>query len=342
MKKIVLSLSGGKTSATLIELFGTAADYIFVNTGFEHPNTYKFLLDLVNHYKINLTCLEPVVKKYGQSNGYRVVDIEHVGMDITIMEAHVKKYGGFTVGSPHCSERMKTVTLEKYKKDKYKGQKIEHVIGFRVDEQKRMLGQQGYRLIRSLGYTQDDVIGLKVKWCELLKSDGLNALVCDIESRFILLTEETQHQIKSLVKKIQFLVKHQIHYMAEYSCFDKSDVGVFWDNMPFTLEIEEHQGNCLFCVKKDRKKVALAARENQEWVDSWNNMISKMRPMPGYDGDRQYRYPGYYKTLNEVIAEFKDISTADLAEFIYKNKSKDEDGCTESCDPFGSQINSDT
>ncbi|QZI86748.1 hypothetical protein SIPHO019v1_240001, partial [Vibrio phage 82E32.1] len=59
--------------------------------------------------------------------------------------------------------------------------------------------------------------------------------------------------------------------------------------MPFTLELEEHRGNCVLCVKKDRKKVALAARDNPELVDIWNGIIAKRRLMPAYDGDRQYR-----------------------------------------------------
>jgi hypothetical protein len=259
-------------------------------------------------------------------------------MNKQIMIDHVTKYGGFTVGSPHCSERMKTMTVAAYKKDHYDFNEIEHVIGFRVDEQKRMLGQQGYRLIRSLGYSQDDVIDLKVHWCELLKNEGNKALVHDIRSRFIVVTDDTEKQIKSLVTKIKYLVKNAIHYMAEYSDLDKGDVADFWDNMPFTLELEEHEGNCVYCVKKDRKKVALAARDNPEFVPMWNEITSHRREMPSYDGDRQYRFPKRYKTLDQVIEEFAHLSTEELREWVYKTKSKTEDGCTESCDPFGCQL----
>ncbi|QZI92544.1 hypothetical protein SIPHO016v1_p0004 [Vibrio phage 38E33.6a] len=336
--KIVVSLSGGLTSATLIETFGTAADYIFVNTGFEHPKTYKFLRDLVKHYGINLICLEPVTQEYGKSNTYKVVPVETIGINPQIMLDHVTKYGSFTVGVPNCSERMKTHTMEAYKKDHYAGIDHKHVIGFRVDEQKRMLGDKGYKLIRSLGYTQDDVCDLKVRWCNVLDAGGNAALQKDIRDRFIVIDKETEKQIKSLVTKLRYLWRLKIHYMAEYSDFDKQDVGDFWAAMPFTLELEEHQGNCVLCVKKDRKKVALAARDNPELVDIWNGIIAKRRLMPAYDGDRQYRAAKRYVTLDDVIAEFAHIPTEELREWVYKTKSKDEDGCGESCDPFSSEL----
>lgn len=334
MKKVV-SLSGGLTSATLIDTFGTDADYIFVNTGFEHPNTYRFITMLATFYKINLVCLEPVVREMGVSNTYKVVSLASLGMNFQIMKDHVIKYGGFTVGNPHCSERMKTVVVEAYKKDKYKNVDIEHVLGFRVDEQRRMLGKNGYSLLRSLGYTQDDVIDLKLKWCRILKEQGVNALESHLNSLFAVPTKETLRQIKSLVVKVKFLVKHNIHYMAEYSDKDKQDVTDFWSKMPFTLNIQEHEGNCLYCVKKDRKKVALSVRDNPEFVDAWNEITECRREMPSYDGDRQYRFPGAYVTLNDVISEFSDIETEELRRFVYKNKNKEDDGCTSSCDPFG-------
>ena len=336
--KIVVSLSGGRTSATLIDVFGTDADYIFVNTGFEHPETYEFLRKLVNHYGINLTCLEPVTQKMGKSNTYKIVPVETVGHNPQIMLDHVTKYGSFTVGNPNCSERMKTHTMESYKKDVYKDIPHKHVIGFRVDEQSRMLGKNGYKLIRSLGYTQDDVCDLKVHWCNVLDEGGIAALQKDIRDRFITITDETEKQIKSLVTKLRYLWRLNIHYMAEYSDFDKQDVINFWLAMPFDLELEEHLGNCILCVKKDRKKVALAARDCPDMVPVWNAIIAKRRLMPAYDGDRQYRAPKRYVTLDNVIAEFAHIPTEELREWVYKTKSTDEDGCTESCDPFSSEL----
>lgn len=341
--KTLVALSGGQTSASLIEIFGTGPDveYVFINVGFEHPKTYDFLRNLKQYYSdMRLTCLEPVVH-HGErkANTYKVVPVETVGMKPEIMVEHVKKYGGFTVSVPNCSQRMKTNTMTAYKRDHYDCEH-RHIIGFRADEQRRILGQQGYKLLKSLGYEEEDVCAFKEKWFAMYRAHGEHMVELDIRMRFIQTTKETEKQVKSLVSRIRYLVANSIEYMAEYSDMEKSDVNQQWEAMPFRLGLPEFLGNCVFCVKKNERKIALAARFHPELVPQWLDMLEQRRHMKGYDGDRQYRGTGYLQSLSDVIAKFDHLSTEELYEWVMKSPMPDVDGCSESCDAFGSQLDS--
>lgn len=185
LKKVIVSLSGGRTSGALVELFGPNADYVFVNTGFEHPKTYEFIRNIADHYGINVTCLRPLVNpKLGVSNTYTLQDVSEINMDTQIMVDHVTKYGCFTVSNPMCSERMKTVVMESYIKDHYEGVDYTHVLGFRYDEQRRILGQQGAKIVKALGYDVEETYKLKQEWCAKLKELGVQGIT--IPERFIL------------------------------------------------------------------------------------------------------------------------------------------------------------
>ena len=66
-KANVVSFSGGRTSAFMVylieqmrksgELNGTF-EYIFMDTGAEHPETYEFIRRCVDYFGIELTCLQ--------------------------------------------------------------------------------------------------------------------------------------------------------------------------------------------------------------------------------------------------------------------------------------------
>ncbi|MFX5998631.1 hypothetical protein ABTF05_19800, partial [Acinetobacter baumannii] len=43
--------------------------------------------------------------------------------------------------------------------------------------------------------------------------------------------------------------KAGFRYLAEISDFTKEDVFDWWEQQPFDLEITEHLGNCVFCIK---------------------------------------------------------------------------------------------
>ena len=59
----VVSFSGGRTSAYLVHLMeqrrraGEDVRYVFMDTGAEHPGTYKFIREVVSNWGIDLICL---------------------------------------------------------------------------------------------------------------------------------------------------------------------------------------------------------------------------------------------------------------------------------------------
>ncbi len=52
--------------------------------------------------------------------------------------------------------------------------------------------------------------------------------------------------------------KAGIKYLADLIEVDKQDVLEWWTHQPFDLQLEEQEGNCLYCVKKSTAKLALA------------------------------------------------------------------------------------
>lgn len=55
----------------------------------------------------------------------------------------------------------------------------------------------------------------------------------------------------------------------------KEEIRHWWSKMPFTLEIEEHYGNCVGCWKKSDRKIWTIAKENPYFLDFFNRMEEK-------------------------------------------------------------------
>ncbi|HFG4486391.1 phosphoadenosine phosphosulfate reductase family protein [Acinetobacter baumannii] len=140
MKKVI-SFSGGRTSAYLVYLFkdDPNARFVFMDTGAEHPATYKFIKDIVNHWGIDLVCLRTVVNpEMGKGCGYQVIGIDDLKQDLKPWEEMLTKYGAPAYDIPYCTARMKTEPFEKYCNDTFGKNKFERWIGIRFDEPKRL------------------------------------------------------------------------------------------------------------------------------------------------------------------------------------------------------------
>lgn len=128
---------------------------------------------------------------------------------------------------------------------------------------------------------------------------------------------------------------HRLQYLANVSDYTKEDVLRFWRAMPFDLELPEHLGNCVFCIKKSDVKLALAARDEPEKMVEWREAVEgdHVREMPTdlYGVGKIYRG---WNSLDTLIASFSDTSTKKLREIVYKT-SKLSEGCESSCEAFG-------
>src|SRR6478736_202073 len=120
------------------------------------------------------------------------------------------------------------------------------------------------------------------------------------------------------------------HYLADISDFEKQDVIDWWSVQAFDLGIQEHLGNCVFCIKKSLQKVALAAKDEpelaNEFIDAIYGETATRKGLP-----RMYRGKN---TLPGVIALFGDTGRDELASRMKSMRQYDTGSCSESCEAF--------
>ena len=142
--KHIVSFSGGRTSAYLCKLmihkFGRDnVDFIFMDTGAEHPKTYEFVKNVNSAFGLNLVCLQAVVDpELGNGIRSKIIDVNSLCFNLKIMKELVSKHGNFTVGRPYCTARLKTQVFDHYCKNKYGKNGYQTWIGIRADEKRRL------------------------------------------------------------------------------------------------------------------------------------------------------------------------------------------------------------
>lgn len=122
-------------------------------------------------------------------------------------------------------------------------------------------------------------------------------------------------------------------YLAEIDDADKRDVLDFWSEMPFDLEIPEWLGNCVFCVKKSKAKLALAVREEPAMASEWMAMLRSSPDRTKRDGHTSENVYRRWRTLPEIVAEYADVPT-DVLRSRIRSARNDANTCSESCEVF--------
>ncbi len=164
MKKVV-SFSGGRTSAYLcalmIEKFGSEnVDFVFMDTGFEHPDTYDFVKKVNAYFDLNLVCLRgDFSAPLGGGVGFKIVDINECKQDLVPFSEMMEKYGVPYIGGMFCTDRMKLQPFKKYCDDKYGRGNYETWLGIRVDEPKRLSNKQGIKYLADISdFDKQDIL----------------------------------------------------------------------------------------------------------------------------------------------------------------------------------------
>ncbi|WP_372774563.1 phosphoadenosine phosphosulfate reductase family protein [Pantoea sp. WEP] len=268
--KNVVSLSGGRTSAYLAHIMKEQdpnTEFIFMDTGAEHPKTYEFIRNIVKHWKIRLTCLRVIPNpEMNKPSTYEILSIDQIGPDLEPWKRMLRKYGHPYVGGAFCTDRMKTVPFIKYCDEHFGRGNYTTWLGMRIDEPKRTSPKPGIR------------------------------------------------------------------YLAEISDFEKQDVIEWWRDQPFDLEIQEHLGNCVFCIKKSLQKVALATKDEPDLAAQFIQTLQAFDVKP----DKvMYRSNN---SLEQVIALFSDTGRDELASRMTSMRQYDTGSCSESCEAFGGQM----
>lgn len=324
-KKIVVSFSGGRTSAymckILKELYGDNLIVIFFNTSAEHPKTYKFIREVNEAFDLNLVCLEVDINYDGRNN-YRIVDINDMQCDLSAFGPVTQKYGRPSYQSALCTREMKERLCKRYLKmvhglSSSDVDEFDLWLGIRADEPKRVVGEALYRRLRK-DEDMDD-------W------DIIEAY------RGATLPEYADEYLDRRIAE-----RGPVKYLAEISDFDKQDVLDFWKTMPFDLEIPEHLGNCVFCVKKSVNKVALAMKDEPELAAQWQLMMDCANNREDLTNPKYRKYAGaglIYREGNSVVsirARADMYDRNELANRVRSMKQYDTGSCSESCEAFGS------
>jgi hypothetical protein len=127
-------------------------------------------------------------------------------------------------------------------------------------------------------------------------------------------------------------VNQIVYPLIDWFPSDKIDVNDFWEDMPFTLEIKEHQGNCKWCWKKSLKKHFMLLEENPEWFD-FPDRMEQLYSTVRTDGDGKPQYFFRNKRSTQVLKQewqavrFEGLKQANLFE-------DENGGCSESCEVY--------
>lgn len=163
MKKVV-SFSGGRTSAYLCylmkEKYGDDVDFVYMDTGAEHPKTYEFIRNVNREFDLSLTCLRTDFDTpLGKGNKYKIVHIDDIGPDLKPFSEMIAKYGVPYIGGMFCTDRMKLVPFTKYCNEKYGKDNYETWLGIRTDEPKRLSEKKGIKYLAEISdFEKEDIL----------------------------------------------------------------------------------------------------------------------------------------------------------------------------------------
>jgi hypothetical protein len=270
--KHVVSFSGGRTSAYLVHLMeekrkyeGWDVEYVFMDTGAEHPETYEFIKNIVNEWGVNLICLKAVINPtLGVGVNYEKVGLKDLKWDMSLMQQLAMKHGTPCFKAPDCTKLLKNQPFSKFCNETFGRGNYITWLGIRADEKRRLKPRDG------------------------------------------------------------------VKYLAEIDWITKPEVVAWWSRQSFDLNIPEWLGNCVFCVKKDIKKVALAQKQEPELAISWMDTFSSdgVRQMKNENPQEMYRMN---LTLPKIIEMYERDSEEDLSSLV-KYQRVCGSRCEQSCE----------
>jgi len=205
-KKVLISFSGGKTSAYMAQwIINNYKDCefltVFANTGEECEETLEFVQKCNEAFGLNVVWVEASVN-YGvrKATSHKVVDFESASRNGEPFEAVIKKYGIPNVSFLHCTREMKLNPILSYAKSVGWYKNYDTAIGIRADEIDRVSPSAKkrrliYPLISDILTIKSDVISF---WDNMpfnlnIKSYEGNCKVCFKKSLRKLMTIAKEH-----------------------------------------------------------------------------------------------------------------------------------------------------
>ena len=184
---IVVSFSGGRTSAMMARMIqvspiynGLKKIFIYANTGKERQETLDFINECDTRWNLGTVWVEAVVHhEAGKGTSHRIVSYDSAIVNTDPMTAGhpfyevAKKYGVFNNNYPHCTREMKTRPIHSYLRSLGLGaREYVEAWGIRSDEPRRLSEREGVvyplaelriteRLVREFWDNQDFDLGIK-------------------------------------------------------------------------------------------------------------------------------------------------------------------------------------
>ena len=144
MQKIIVSFSGGRTSAFMSHLLLQNFDrkdlcFVFANTGKERFETLDFIHQCDFHFKMDLTWLEAkVFHEERKGTSYKIVDHKTASRKGEPFAEVNKKYGTPNKNYPHCTRELKEAPIKKWAIETLGRNNYQMAIGIRADERRRV------------------------------------------------------------------------------------------------------------------------------------------------------------------------------------------------------------
>ncbi len=145
MNKILVTFSGGRTSAFMAKLIQEHPKYkdcdklfVYANTGKEVEPTLEFIDKCDKEFNLNLVWIEAnVVHEKQKGTKYTITNFKDAKRKGEPFTDVVKKYGLPSKLYRHCTRELKEIPVHKYAKDVL-GKRYITAIGIRADERHRL------------------------------------------------------------------------------------------------------------------------------------------------------------------------------------------------------------
>lgn len=272
----VCSLSGGETSTfelprKLIEKFGREnVDFVFCDTGAEHPDTYRFIRDTEKYFDIKVTCLKLVLsKEAGVGASYKIVDSSEIKQDYYAWKQLTHKYGNpFIPGGKTCTDQMKSVVHKLYCNDKYGKGNYFTWIGYRYEEGNRIWGKKASDVLGKAGLDNKDKADFYIESFSV----GMDTLLDDLFPSMF--PSEEDDEKKDIIRKaMNNIDKKKFRFLPLLSKSTKSEIKSNCKKLEHKLNIDPHLTNCVFCPEKPHAVVMLAIKDEPEMAEEFLSIV---------------------------------------------------------------------
>lgn len=120
----------------------------------------------------------------------------------------------------------------------------------------------------------------------------------------------------------------RVYPLLDWFPTTKPEINDWWEDQPFNLNLQEHQGNCKTCWKKSLSKLVRIANETPQYFD-FNLRMEHQYGLAGHNVD------GTPRTFFRNHMRTEDI-LALRGQSVAPPRPDDENwGCSESCEAFG-------